>query len=179
MPLLSEIGERICIIGTSSSGKSTLAEKLGEKLNLPVWHLDELAHISHTEWVRKDNNLFKTEHDAIIEKEQKWILEGNYSFLMKERFAKASFIIWLDFNPFGSFLRYIKRTFFRKQNRVGKLKGSSEKFSWDLVYRMFFIAPKNRQKYRKLIAESNKSYLHLKSFSELKELYKKWNLNFK
>ena len=34
--------EKILIIGCSGSGKSTLAVALGEKLGLPVVHLDQL-----------------------------------------------------------------------------------------------------------------------------------------
>ena len=34
--------KRIMIIGCGGAGKSTLARQLGEKLNLPVVHLDKL-----------------------------------------------------------------------------------------------------------------------------------------
>ena len=33
---------RILIVGNSGGGKSTLAQKLGEKLTLPIVHLDVL-----------------------------------------------------------------------------------------------------------------------------------------
>jgi len=48
--------ERIMIIGCGGSGKSTLARQLGEKLSLPVVHLDKLfwkpgwVHISQEEF---------------------------------------------------------------------------------------------------------------------------------
>ena len=35
---------KIYIVGTVASGKSTLANKLGQRYNLPVYHLDELVH---------------------------------------------------------------------------------------------------------------------------------------
>lgn len=34
--------KRIMLIGSGGSGKSTLARELGEKLNIPVYHLDVL-----------------------------------------------------------------------------------------------------------------------------------------
>lgn len=35
-----KIGNKILIMGGSCAGKSTLAENLGKKLNIPVLHLD-------------------------------------------------------------------------------------------------------------------------------------------
>jgi adenylate kinase family enzyme len=35
------------IVGTVGSGKSTLARKMGEALELPVYHLDEIVHMKN------------------------------------------------------------------------------------------------------------------------------------
>ena len=38
------LGNRICIFGATGSGKTTLADRLGETLALPVMHLDNIRH---------------------------------------------------------------------------------------------------------------------------------------
>jgi adenylate kinase family enzyme len=37
---MKKTGNKILIMGASCAGKSTLAENLGKKLNIPVLHLD-------------------------------------------------------------------------------------------------------------------------------------------
>ena len=44
MMALSELGERICIMGPSNSGKSTLADAIARKNGTRVVHLDLLYH---------------------------------------------------------------------------------------------------------------------------------------
>lgn len=46
---IDALGPRICIIGPSSSGKSTLATLIGQKTNRKVVHLDQLAHEPNTD----------------------------------------------------------------------------------------------------------------------------------
>jgi adenylate kinase family enzyme len=46
---LENLGKRISIIGLSSGGKSTLAKALGEKLQVNVCHLDQIAHVTRNQ----------------------------------------------------------------------------------------------------------------------------------
>lgn len=47
---LEDLGQRICILGPSNSGKSTLASAIGRKCGLTVIHLDQLYHRPGTDW---------------------------------------------------------------------------------------------------------------------------------
>lgn len=173
---LEDLGNRICIIGPSSTGKSTLAQNLGNELNLPVCHLDQMAHIPYSNWKTKEKSEFQIEHQTFLKENQSWIIEGNYSFLMPERFAQATAIIWLDFHPWSSLVRYLKRCIAHSNSRPGNLEGAQNQFSWDMIRFMLFKAPKNRPLYTKLIEESGKLSIRISNFQALKAYYKFWNL---
>lgn len=100
---------RISIVGGSGSGKSTLADILSKELNLPTTHLDAINY--NPNWEQIDKN----ERDSIISSkssEEKWIIDGNYTKTVQERFNRADLIIWLDYSTFallkGLFKRYLK-----------------------------------------------------------------------
>ena len=62
---------KISIIGGAGTGKTTLANNLGKKLNLPVCHIDGIQHLEN--WKQRD----KEQRDKmILEKvnEEKWII---------------------------------------------------------------------------------------------------------
>ncbi len=173
---LEKLGNRICIIGPSSSGKSTLAMKLGNKLEIEVFHLDQLAHYPNTNWKRRNDDDLRADHDVIIENRESWIIEGNYSFLMQKRFTKATSIIWLDMKPHETLIRYLKRSFVNSSDRPGNLKGATGQFSWEIIHYTVFQAPKNRQRYKMFIEESDAALVHITSFRMLKMYYRNWNL---
>ena len=86
--------ERILIIGCSGSGKSTLARALGEKIGLPVIHLDQLW------WQTGWQNVTMAEFDsrlAMALNMDQWIIDGNYSRTMEARLTKCDTVIYLDF----------------------------------------------------------------------------------
>lgn len=173
---LEDLGERICIIGPSNSGKSTLAMTLSERLNLKCYHLDQIAHIPNSNWRRKSNNDFIQEHDDIIS-EKIWVIDGNYSVCMPQRFDRATSVIWLDPNIFGSIFRYIFRSIKNDKNRPGRLQGATQEFSFNLVKYTFFNYPKNKQKYIKILSEySDLPIIQIRSLSELNRMYKHWYL---
>ncbi|HVW98420.1 MAG TPA: hypothetical protein VHA56_20810 [Mucilaginibacter sp.] len=173
---LSRLGDRICIIGPSNSGKSTLAQKLGEKLSLPVYHLDQFAHVPGTNWMPRKKEDWVSEHDRFIE-ENSWIIEGNYSFCMAQRFKRASYVIWLDFNTWGCVRRYIARSLKADKTRPGRLDAATGDFNFGMIPFILFTYPRNREKYQKLIADNNVPVESISSISELNKYYHEWKLS--
>ncbi|ALU25909.1 MULTISPECIES: adenylate kinase [Myroides] len=176
MVALHDLGNRICIIGLSSSGKSTLAQALGKKLNLNILHLDQIAHIPNTDWTPRDKALMTADHQAFLTDHTDWVIEGNYSFLMPERFKEATCIIWLDFSPIGALYRYIKRSITHRDTRPGNLDGAKSQFSMKMVKYILFEAPKKSPKYVDLINNSSATFIHIRSFKELMKWYRVWGL---
>ena len=175
MTSLNELGQRICIIGPSNSGKSTLANQLGEKLNIPVCHLDQLAHIPGTNWKLRDEKEFAADQDAFLEKES-WIIEGNYSFCMPQRFAKATSLIWIDPNFLGCCFRYLSRCIKNDRNRPGRLKDATNEFSFEMMNHILFKYPKIRQKHKAILSGYNFPLLYIRSMKGLNQYYMKWGL---
>ena len=87
--------ERIVIIGCGGAGKSTLARQLGEKLDLPVVHLDGIFWLPG--WVEMDRDEFDRRVREEMAKEI-WIIDGNYNRTMPERIARCDTVIYLDFS---------------------------------------------------------------------------------
>ncbi len=176
MIAIDGLGNKICIIGCSSSGKSTLANKLSSKLNIPVTHLDFLAHYADSDWQRRPDQELVQAHDEIL-KNNKWILEGNYSVCMSQRFAKATSIIWIDPNVYGAAYRSIKRSFFPGKNRIGKLPGAQKNNHFWLINHILSVYPKNRKKYQGLLSHINIPIVRIHSIKELNDACKQWQID--
>lgn len=160
-------GQRICIIGPSSSGKSTLAARLSKTRGLPVHHLDLMAHIPGTNWVRRPDSEFSAAHDSIIETDR-WIIEGNYSGCMKQRFMRADTVIWLDPPLWGTVGRYIRRSLKNDPARPGRLQGARREMNLYLIKYTLVNYPRNRHKYREIMAQNpHLNIIAIKSMDEL------------
>jgi adenylate kinase family enzyme len=102
--------KRIVIIGTTSSGKSTLAERLAERLDLACVDLDAL----HWEpgWQGAPLEVFRA---RVLEatKSGRWVVAGNYSSVRDLLWSQAEAVIWLDYSFGVIFGRLWKRTWRR------------------------------------------------------------------
>ena len=98
--------ERIVIIGCGGAGKSTLARQLGEKLDIPVVHLDKLFW--KPGWVQVSQEEFDALHTRELAK-AKWIMDGNFNRTMPQRIARCDTVIYLDFSRFACLLGVLKR----------------------------------------------------------------------
>ena len=98
---------RWLIVGGSGSGKSTLARRVGERLSLPVVHLDR--HYWKTAWTPTPNDEF----DAIVKglaAGDAWVMDGNYSRTLHLRLPRAQAVVLLDRNPLLCLARLLRRS---------------------------------------------------------------------
>ncbi len=170
-----KLGNKICIIGCSSSGKSTLGKLLSDKLNITCYHLDRLAHQENTNWQRTSDDDFNFQHNQLMQLD-KWIIDGNYSKWFSERLKNATSIIWLDLPTIGCLIRYLKRSLKRDPTRVGNLNGASKEWRFFMVKHIMITYRKNRQKYKKTLEEYQTKLLIIKSMTELKKFITSINL---
>ena len=85
--------KRILIIGCPGSGKSYFAKRLGQILNLPVIHMDNLY------WKKDKTSITREELQNKLEpylKSDSWIIDGNYHNTLKMRLEYATDVFFLD-----------------------------------------------------------------------------------
>ena len=146
------IMQRILIIGCPGSGKSTLARALGEKLELPVVHLDRLW------WKPGWVNVSREEFDARLDRAmamEEWIIDGNYSRTIQPRLAKCDTVIYLDFSRWLCLWGMCQRVF----GNYGKVRpdmteGCPERFDWEFVKFIWDFNKNNRVRNYTWIAQA-------------------------
>lgn len=104
---LDELGERICILGPSNSGKSTLATAIARRRGLPAVHLDQLFHLPRTDWQPRPEAEFPALHDQAI-RQPRWVMDGNYTRCLGRRLERATGLVLLDVPMAVSLLRYVR-----------------------------------------------------------------------
>lgn len=86
--------QRIVVMASSSgAGKSTFARQLGERLDLPVHHLDVLFW--KPGWVESSMEEFSAAQSLVVQ-QPAWIIEGNYTSTYAIRETRADTLIYLD-----------------------------------------------------------------------------------
>lgn len=122
--------KRILIVGRGSSGKSTLARAMGEKLSLPVYHLDK--YFWNKNWEEATDDEKYERHSKLISGES-WIIEGSSEFL-DERAERADTFIVLDFHPYRTLPSWFGRLWkYRKGGRPDIVDGSLERVNLDYI----------------------------------------------
>ena len=121
--LLRKYMERIAIVGTTGSGKTTLARQIAERLGCHCCELDAIN------W---QPNWTELEADRLVERvgnvvhTDRWIIEGNYASVRPLIWERADTLVWLDY-PFPIvFARLLKRTIRRNVTRENLWSGNRE-----------------------------------------------------
>jgi adenylate kinase family enzyme len=119
---------RVCVIGVSASGKTSLARILAERMNCDHIELDALYH--EPGWKEAAREDFRARAEMRFGAER-WVCDGFYGNWAGQ-LDRADLIIWLDF-PFRIILRRVLwRTFRRLLTKEELWNGNRE--SWKMTF---------------------------------------------
>lgn len=168
--LLDRLGPRICLMGPSNSGKSTLAVAVARQRGLPAIHLDRLYHQPRTDWrPRPQAEFFRLHAEAIAEPQ--WVMEGNYTSCIASRLARATGLILLDVSTATSLLRYFRRTWC-ESDRKGALDGELDSVKWQMLHHIAVVTPRNRKRYAAMFEASDLPKVRLATRAALQGFYR-------
>lgn len=98
--------QRVVIIGSSGSGKSTFARRLGDVTGLPVTHIDQLFW--RPGWVQSVKAEYIASLSAVVAQER-WIIEGVNASTLDLRLPRTDLLIWLERHRLACVWRVGKR----------------------------------------------------------------------
>lgn len=154
--------QRISVVGTTGSGKTTLAKSISKCCNIPHVELDAL----HWEpnWVEASDEVFRERVDVAL-KGDRWVVDGNYSVVRDLVWNRADTIVWLDY-PFWLVAgRLLQRTLWRTLTQAELWNGNRESLQKAFLSRdsillwMLRTYHQRRRKYPILFQQP--SYSHL------------------
>lgn len=118
--------KRVVILGIPGAGKSTFARELGEKLDLPVYHLDR--YFWRPGWKASSQDEFDQTLRELMTRDD-WIMDGNYRRTIPLRLERADTAIHLDLPRRTALRRVVKRiATYRHGGRPDMAEGCPERW---------------------------------------------------
>ncbi len=124
--------ERVVVVGTSCSGKTTLARLLAGVLGAPHVELDGIHWM--TGW--RERPVEEVRRMAVeATAGERWVMDGNYSAVRDVVWGRATAVVWLNY-PFRVVLwRALTRTIRRVVTREELFSGNREGFRQSFLSR--------------------------------------------
>ena len=161
--------QRILVVGTTGSGKTTCASQLAQKLAIPHVELDALFWDAN--WTPASPSEFRARVTNALQGEC-WIVDGNYSDIRDLLWQRATMVVWLDYSLWTIMTRLLKRTILRILQQKELWNGNRETwcnafFSPDSILLWALKTyRKNRHVYSHLITQpeyAHVRFMHLRS----------------
>jgi adenylate kinase family enzyme len=137
---------RVVILGPGGAGKSTLADELGRRCGLPVFHLDR--YFWHPGWIETPREEWRRVQLGLLAGDA-WIADGNYSATLDARLPRADTVIMCDLPPWIALARMLRRTA-TNHGRDVQADGCPERF--DLQFSRWIVTYRRRSRPKVLAA---------------------------
>lgn len=163
---------RVHVIGTSGSGKTTVAGAIADKLGIRHIELD----VIHWQpgWSELPDDEFNQRVKEATE-EGDWTIDGNYSAVRHLIWERVDTIVWLDMPFIPVFLRVLWRTLRRLVTReelwntntenIGSLIGKYSMPLWVIQ-----THKRRRDEYPLLLTDPSLGHVDIKIFKSLREV---------
>jgi adenylate kinase family enzyme len=168
--MLKKDYKKIYILGTSGTGKSTLAKEISIKKNIPCFDLDDISwEIKYTK--KSSNEIRKLKLMNIISNKS-WIIEGVYGSWVEQAIKESDLVVWIVL-PFHTLsLRLLKRYIKRKKQERESFKDLINLIKYVFGYRYLNKGETSYFGHRKLVKDSNVKYIIIRNKKDLKKLKK-------
>jgi adenylate kinase family enzyme len=165
---------KITIIGHAASGKTTLAKKISQKLNIPHIHLDRFwfeaggleVQKGKVDKAQEVQDYIKNKVQEFIHQDN-WVSDGFFSKVQPLIVEQAERLIFIDIPLHTRIINHIKRVFF--DERHPELNRFDEFiFIFEIIKRTIF----KDSKFRNFIKQYPEKLIMLKSYKEVDEYLK-------
>ncbi|MEC7520231.1 MAG: adenylate kinase [Myxococcota bacterium] len=119
--------DRIAIVGSSGAGKSTLARRLQRERGHAWLELDALHHLPG--WRPRPEAETRARIAAFLERERRWVIDGNYAAHRAQIWSAADAVVWLDLPRHQVMRALLGRTLRRTLTREPLYNGNREPWS--------------------------------------------------
>lgn len=170
--------QRINVVGTSGSGKTTFARQLARLLDLPYYEMDRLFW--KPGWQEPSDQEFFSKVEQVTSGPL-WVLDGNYTRTLAIKWKRVQLVIWLDPSFVQTVLRVtartVRRAFTREELWPGT--GNRESLAEAFLSRKSIIRwaisthRRNREKYSALMTApeySHIAFVRLRSHADSQRL---------
>ncbi len=153
---------RVAVVGTSGSGKTTMAQRLARRLAVPHVELDALHW--GPDWTPAPREIFRQRVEQALAGEA-WTTDGNYSAVRDIVWGRADAVVWLDYSLPVILWRVTSRTVRRTLTGEELWNGNRETLANSFFSRDSIILwalqtyRRRRREYPALLAEP--AYAHL------------------
>lgn len=125
---------KINVVGTSGSGKSTVARQLAQKLAVPYIEMDKLYW--RPNWQNaSDVEFLQRVEQALVSSPAGWVLDGNYTRTKAVKWRDVDWVVWIDYGFCRTLYQAIRRAVWRSWHQIELWPGTGNR---DSFLRCFF-----------------------------------------